>query len=419
MGKMLPSLFAVSGLAAFVLAPSASRAADLIRLVNFNGTNGEAPYAGLIADANGNLFGTTTLGGANGRGTVFEIAKTSSGYANASTTLVSFNGADGARPTAALVFDSDGNLFGTAELGGANKVGVVFEIAKTAGGYANTPTTLASFNGANGADPVAALIIAANGNLFSTTTRGGARNLGTVFEITKTSSGYANAPITLVSFNGADGAEPAGGLLSDGNGNLFGTTSLGGASGRGTVFEIAKTASGYANAPTTLVSFNGTNGAEPMATLIADADGNLFGTTESGDPGRQRPLGTVFELAKTASGYASAPTTLSSFDGTLVGFFRAGVIADANGNLFGAGPHGAFEIAKTPLGYASVPTILALLNRRATGLTPLGGLLADANGNLIGTTEEGGVLPVPSGTVYAITGSGFVTPAGKGESPRK
>ena len=295
----------------------------------------------------------------------------------------------------------------------------MFEIAKTAGGYANTPTTLASFNGANGADPVAALIIDANGNLFSTTTRGGARNLGTVFEITKTSSGYANAPITLVSFNGADGAEPAGGLLSDGNGNLFGTTSLGGASGRGTVFEIAKTASGYANAPTTLVSFNGTNGAEPMATLIADADGNLFGTTESGDPGRQRPLGTVFELAKTASGYASAPTTLSSFDGTLVGFFRAGVIADANGNLFGAGPHGAFEIAKTPLGYASVPTILALLNRRATGLTPLGGLLADANGNLIGTTEEGGVLPVPSGTVYAITGSGFVTPAGKGKSPRK
>jgi uncharacterized repeat protein (TIGR03803 family) len=415
MGKMLSSLLVVSGLTIFALAPTQSHAADLIRLVDFNGANGRSPYAGLIVDASGNLFGTTSRGGPNNSGTVFEIAKTAGGYASAATTLASFNGANGAWPFAPVVFDADGNLFGTTDLGGANKFGTVFEIAKTAGGYASTPATLVNFNGTNGAYPVAALIVDANGNLFGTTAGGGKYNRGTVFEIAKTAGAYAGSPVTLVSFKGVDGAGPVGGLLADPDGNFFGATSQGGQNNLGTVFEIAKTPAGYASAPTTLVSFNGTNGARPMATLIADADGNLFGTTQDGNPGRQFPVGTVFEIAKTPGGYASTPTTLSSFDGTLVGLFRPGVIADANGNLFGVGIGGAFEIAKTPLGYASVPTILAGLVRRATGLTPLGGLIADANGNLIGTTKDGGALPAPAGTVFTITGSGFVTSAGKGK----
>jgi len=123
-----------------------------------------------------------------------------------------------------------------------------------------------------------------------------------VFEIVKTASGYASTPTTLVSFNGSDGMFPASGLIADAGENLFGTTSGGGANGQGTVFEIAKTADGYASAPTTLVSFNGTNGASPEADLIADRSGNLFGTTMEGGAHND---GAVFEV--TDSGFLPPP----------------------------------------------------------------------------------------------------------------
>ncbi len=210
---------------------SAASAQTLTSLVSFNYTDGAAPFAGLIADGNGNLFGTTTQGGASEYGTVFEIAKTASGYAGTPTTLVSFNGTDGAYPHGGLIADGNGNLFGTTEEGGASEEGTVFEIAKTASGYASTPTTLVSFNYTDGAAPHGGLIADGNGNLFGTTSEGGASVYGTVFEIAKTASGYASTPTTLVSFNNTDGAYPLAGLIADGNGNLFGTTSEGGASG--------------------------------------------------------------------------------------------------------------------------------------------------------------------------------------------
>ena len=107
---------------------------------------------------------------------------------------------------------------------------------------------------------------------------------------------------TLVSFNGADGDMPSGSLIADSNGDLFGTTVGGGANGDGTVFEIVKTAGGYASTPTTLVSFNGTNGDMPRGSLIADSDGDLFGTTAGGGANEE---GTVFEIAD--SGFGAAP----------------------------------------------------------------------------------------------------------------
>src|SRR5215469_3348967 len=112
-------------------------------------TNGEVPWGSLVADANGNLFGTT---GASGSGTVFEIAKTSSGYASAPTILVSFSGNDGASPLAGLIVDASGNLFGTTSQGGAG-YGTVFEVANSGGVYASSPTTLVNFDSAHGAVP--------------------------------------------------------------------------------------------------------------------------------------------------------------------------------------------------------------------------------------------------------------------------
>jgi hypothetical protein len=383
-------------------------------LVNFSFGNGpQAPLGDLILDANGNLLGTTAEGGQDNAGTVFEIANTATGYASVATTLVSFNGSDGSFPTDSLIFDANGNLFGTTAEGGQNNAGTVFEIAKTAAGYASMPTTLVffSFHGDNGASPSGSLIIDANGNLLGTTDiGGGAQGNGTVFEIAKTATGYATAPTTLVSFDRNNGAFPLGSLIIDANGNLLGTTDGGGAQDNGTVFEIAKTATGYASTPTTLVSFDRNNGANPFGSLIADANGNLFGTTAEGGLNN---AGTVFEIASTATGYASTPTTLVDFDFSNGASPRGSLIADAQGDLFGttsSGGTGAsgtvFEIVKTATGYAPTPRTLVNFDG-GNGAYPSGSLIADAQGDLFGTTGHA-VTSSSSGTVFEITDSGFV-----------
>ncbi|SRR5208282_5667540 len=140
-------------------------------------------------------------------------------------------------------------------------------------------TTLVAFNVTDGSYPTGSLTADAS-DLFGTTFEGGANGDGTVFEIANTSTGYASRPTTMVSFNGSDGVGPASSLIADANGDLFGTTEEGGAYGDGAVFEIAKTPAGYASTPTTLVSFNDSDGLEPYGGLIADASGDLFGTTE-------------------------------------------------------------------------------------------------------------------------------------------
>ncbi len=329
--------------------------ATLTTLVNFKGADGATPKGALIADAAGDLFGTTTSGGANNDGTVFELVNSGGGN-YMQTTLLTFNGTNGASPVAGLIADAAGDLFGTTEVGGANAIGTVFEIAKTGTGYASTPTTLVTFDGTNGTNPIGGLIADAAGDLFGTTFEGGANGAassdGTVFEIAKTGGGYASRPTTLVSFNGADGQLPSGDLIADAAGDLFGTTRAGGGGpNTGTVFEITKTSTGYASTPTTLVSFNGTDGSSPVAGLIADAAGNLFGTTALGGANGD---GTVFEIAKTGGGYASTPTTLLTFNGTNGSSPVAGLIADAAGNLFGTtqagGANGAgtvFELTGT------------------------------------------------------------------------
>ena len=270
---------------------------QLTTLVSFNSANGQGPEAGLTVDADGDLFGTTYDGGANGDGTAFEIVNTGTVaapvYASAPTTLVSFNSSDGANPEAGLIADANGDLFGTTYSGGANGDGTAFEIQNTgtvaAPVYASTPTTLATFDGSNGVAPEAGLTVDANRDLFGTTVSGGANGVGTVFEIRNTGTVaapvYASAPTTLVNFNGSDGEDPLGGLIADANGDLFGTTSSGGGGGGGTVFEIRNTgtvaAPVYASVPTTLAGFGSNNG-NPLAGLTIDANGDLFGTTKQG-----------------------------------------------------------------------------------------------------------------------------------------
>ena len=388
-----------------------TRAAILTTLASFDGADGGFPYAEpLFVDVNGDLFGTTDIGD----GTVFEIAKTANGYADTPATLATFNGAVGSAPTSGVIADRNGDLFGTTDIGD----GTVFEIAKTANGYASTPETLVTFNGDDGQSMFYGLTADANGDLFGTTILGGPNNDGTVFEIAKTASGYASAPTMLASFDGDDGDEPFGPVFADSAGDLFGVTSFDGATatdapppGDGTVFEILKAPTGYAS-PLTLASFTGTDGAGPAGPLIADANGDLFGTTAGGGTYGD---GTVFEIAKTINGYADAPTPLVNFDGMDGRGPQYNLIMDAAGDLFGTTFAGesqdkgtVFEIAKTASGYASAPTQLVVFTG-SNGAYPISGLTANSAGDLFGTTMQGG--PGGGGTVFELTRTGFQVPA--------
>ncbi len=350
---------------------------NLINLASFDYTDGSFATGGVISDAAGNLFGTTSQGGTYGDGTVFEVAAGS----GAITILATFNGTNGQGPRAGLLLDASGNLFGTAYGGGSASDGTVFEVA--AGSHAIT--TLATFNGSNGANPNVTLIEDSSGNLFGTTQYGGASSDGAVFEVVK-GSGVATA---LASFNGGNGFEPVTSLVEDGSGNLFGTATDGGASGDGTVFEVAA----GSHAITTLASFNGTNGQWPEGGLMMDASGTIFGTTYAGGAYSD---GTVFKLAAGSH----ALTTLASFNGTNGENPICRLVEDGSGNLFGDATEGGafsdgtvFELAAG----SSTITALASFNTATTGGSPWGDL-AEYGGNLYGATAFGGADS--DGTVF-------------------
>ena len=276
----------------------------------FNYTNGASPEAGLIVDGLGNLYGTTNGGGANYQGTVFKIAAGT----NVLSTLVTFNETNGSYPAAGLIADASGNLYGTSTQGGANNDGTVFKIATGT----HILSTLVTFNGTDGSGPQAALIADASGNLYGTTGYGGASNDGTVFKI----AAGTHVLSTIATFDGTEGQYPSAGVIADAAGNLFGTAFYGGSGGEGTVFEVAAGTSTIS----ALTTFDGTTGAFPMAGLLADASGDLYGTAFEGGADT---FGTVFEL--TGSGFVvpePGSLTLSVVGGLLLLRRRAGNVRD-------------------------------------------------------------------------------------------
>jgi len=251
-------------------------------LAGFIGGNGGSPNGSLILDGSGNLFGTTASGGAYGQGTIFELP---AGTASV-LTLASFNTSwNGATPHGSLVMDSHGNLFGTTSSGGARDYGAVFELPAGS----STIINLASFNGSNGSVPNGSLVMDSKGDFFGTT-QGGGQAYGTVFELPAGSSTIIN----LASFNGTNGDRPVAGLVRDSSGNLFGTTYRGGANGDGVVFELPAGSSSILD----LHAFSGTDGNNPVADLIQDSSGNLYGTTASGG---SNGVGVVYDLGTSAA----------------------------------------------------------------------------------------------------------------------
>ena len=382
---------------------AAGHAQSLTTLQSFNSANGEYPYAGLVADAAGNLFGTTTNGGSTDYGTVYEIVKSGTTYASPMTLLL-FQGLNGAYPYGTLAIDGAGNLLGATGNGGTPGWGTAFEIVKS-GSTDNSTTTLGNFTGDDGANSYGTLTADAAGHLFGTSTHGGSGN-GVVFEIAKTGSTYA-APVAIDAFDGTGGKWPVAGVTLDAAGDIFGTTQVGGASNSGTVFEIARTGSTY-GAPITLVSLGGSNGAGPEAGVIIDTAGNLFGTT---DYGGASGLGIVYEIPNIGSAYG-APIVLANLTSATGGIPMGGLTQDAAGDLFGTTDAGGasnkgtvFEIAKTGSTYGSL-AVLATFDGTNGARPGYVTLIADMMGNLFGTTEVGGANN--DGTVFEVTGSGFV-----------
>jgi uncharacterized repeat protein (TIGR03803 family) len=257
-----------------------------------NGNDGNNPYAGLLVDASGNLYGTTQLGGAYDSGTVFELTPNSGGWSE--KILHTFgNGIDGQNPYDALIFDGAGNLYGTTLAGGRYNWGTVFELEPKPDGWAEK--ILYYFTGTNGGYSYAGLVFDTAGNLYGTTGVGGSFGGGTAFELTHESTGWIEK--TLHNFN-SDG-QPLDGLILDAAGNIYGTTVNGGPFQGGSVFELAPTERGTWT-ETILYNFNGTDGGAPSAPLISDTSGNLYGTTIYGGAyancGDGFCGGTVFEI---------------------------------------------------------------------------------------------------------------------------
>lgn len=285
--------------------------------------DGGYPEAGLILASDGNFYGTTYYGGANGNGTVFKM--TSGGTL---TTLHSFcslaSCADGAGPLAVLVQDADGSLYGTTAAGGASGYGTVFKI--TLGG---TLTTLYSFcsqsNCADGRSPFAGLVRASDGNFYGTTHGTAGYDYGTVFKITP--SGTLTTLYTFCSQHECtDGAYPAAGIIQASDSDFYGTTAGGGASNEGTIFKI--TPSGTLN---TLYSFcaqsHCSDGIQPYAGLIEARDGNFYGTTAVGGHSDD---GTLFKITP-----GGTLTTLLSFDSVDGAQPFASLLQGADGSLYG------------------------------------------------------------------------------------
>ncbi len=385
-------------------------ATNQMLLHSFNGANGDGPEAGLLMDAVGNLYGTTYSGGANGAGAIFELSPPAAGKMTwRETVLHSFNSTDGAEPVEGLIADAAGNFYGTTSIGGAIGGGVLFQLSPPASGAeAWTETVLYSFGGSNGIVPTADLIADQAGNLYGTTRYGGAHRAGVVFQISPPTSGRSPWTETvLFSFIGTKGRYPFAGLITDGAGNLYGTTHDGGKYGAGVVFELTPPAAGQTIwTEKVLHSFNLTKGQNSCAGLIADAAGNLYGTTYGGG---SHGDGVVFELTPPTGVQSDwAENVLYSFNGNRGAGPQGSLIADGAGNLFGTTKSGGaygygvvFKLTPPAAGHSTWSQTVIHSFNGTKGQDPYARLIMDSGGSLYGTTELGGASG--EGVVFKLT----------------
>ncbi len=387
----------------FLSRPAAAQAFTELYAFNNSGSlsDGGSPEAGVTRDAAGSLYGTTFFGGTGtgcdiyfaGCGTVFKLDTSGT-----ETVLHSFGGAyDGWNPTARLILDAAGNLYGTTGYGGAHGHGTVFEVDK-----AGKETIIHSFAGGTDGDrPNAGLVQDAAGNFYGTTQYGGrgcdGHGCGTVFRISP--NGRETVLYRFADF--PDGGSPLGGVALDSSGNIYGTTWLGGTYSFGTVFKID-----MCGGEKVLHSFaGGSDGANPLDAPVLDKAGNMYGTTAAGGASGSTPLGlgTLFKVDTDGR-----ESILYTFTGGSDGANPyAHLLVDASGNLYGTASSGGccgqgavFKFSNgllIPLYGFSTPNSNG---ENADGQYPMGGLITDSAGNFYGTTVQAGTNGW--GTVFEV-----------------
>lgn len=389
------------GIATFLcLAVMAGATDKLTILYSFNGkSTGNTPMGGLVADAAGNLYGTTAYGGANisqclwstkGCGIVYELSPNSTGGWTEAVIYSFTGGNDGAIPMGELILDSKGNLYGTAFRGGASSYGTVFELSpSSSGGW--TEATLHTFTGSpDGGYPLAGLVMDAEGNLYGTTYYGGVDDCdtlpcGTVFEVTPNADGTWSETV-LHAFMDTDGRWPTSRLAFDTAGNLYGTTTEAGSYDYGVVFMLSPSSSGWTLNILHAFDDKDGDGGDPQGGVILDGAGNVYGAATP-----------VYELTPTGN-FPWQETLLYQFPyGTGAG---SSLALDRWGNLYGTtvsttGPGEAFKISSASTGR----TFTVLHTIPGTTFAPL---IRDAAGNLYGTTQNGGIR-ADSGTVFELS----------------
>lgn len=334
--------------AVYELTPTASGFWNETTLHAFSFADGVQPNGTLIFDAAGNLYGVAAGGGlgtgtrctnrVGGCGTVFELSPSASGWTE--TVLLDFtHNVNGADPRGGLVMDAAGNLYGTTTAGGGNSgvdYGTVFELSPMAGGgWMETILHIFKNNGhKDGLVPNGSPVFDSAGDLYGTTVEGGSTGLGTVFELSPQIDGSWQESILYNFEGGDDGLEPFSGVVFDASGNLYGTTSSGGTGKGGTVFELSPSGTGGWT-KTTLYNFSDEhNSSVGMGSLAFDGSGNLYGAIEGGRNGS----GAIFELS--SSGGLWTETTVFHFDEKDGSSPYASLIFDAAGNLYGAAAQG-------------------------------------------------------------------------------
>ena len=376
-----PARALILGIAAvWLILPRVEAGVSLTTLVSFGGTNGANPVAGLVQGKDGNFYGTTAVGGANGYGSLFQLT-----LPGTLATLISFDRTNnGANPGAALVQGSDDAFYGTTDNGGTNGYGTIFKV--TTGG---TLATLVSFQGTDGSQPHSSLVQGQDGKFYGSTEIGGANQEGTAFQM------LPNGTLTsLVSFD-INGYSPRAGLVQAADGNFYGAAYLGGTNGHGAMFRLATN-----GALTMLYSFTGgSDGANPCAGLTQGADGKLYGTTFSGGA---NSYGTVFKM--TTNGTL---TPLASFGGTNGAHPQAALLLASDGNFYGTTKNGGAYTNQSSSGDGTAfklttnGTLTTLVSFDGTnGANPQGGLVQGVDGNLYGTTADGGASG--DGTIFRL-----------------
>ncbi len=389
--------FPVALMAALLFLASASQLAQSQTykvIYNFTGigSDGATPYGGPILDQSGNLYGTTNLGGTNGDGSVYKLSPSGSSWTY--TSLYSLKGGrDGAGPAfGSLAMGAGGLLFGTTEGGGY--FGTTFTVC-TCGGKEMVVHRFGV--GDDGAQPIGGAVTDSLGNFYGTTSLGGATGNGTVFQARRIGGNWTSSVIYSFA-GGTDAASPPAGVTLDAHGNLYGTSSFGGANGVGAIYKVSRSGSGWTE--TVLYDFQGLNdGQNPVGGLVVDEAGNFYGTTFDGGINGG---GTVYEFSPSGNGWIF--TTLYSFTGSYGGPYNK--LTLANGSIYGFtnsdGANGLGSVFKlTPSNGGWTFTDLYDFVGGNDGGLPYGSVAVDSKGNVFGTAVIGGTQN--QGVVYEIT----------------